>query len=51
MSRVEILENNEWKKHSTHKNEDMAVINAEVAHKSKRCPVRVVTEGKITWSR
>ncbi len=42
-------DDNSWVIRSYHKNKEHAVINAEVAHQSKQCPVRVIYEGKIVY--
>lgn len=49
MSRVELFSNNEWILISWHKNMDNAIINAEVIHRSRKCDIRVITEGNIVW--
>lgn len=48
---VEIFENNEWVKHSWHKDLDIAIINADVAHNSRKLPVRIITGGKIIYKK
>ena len=45
--RVEIFQDNNWIKWSTHKNEENAIFNAEVIHKSRKINVRIIHEGKI----
>lgn len=47
MFRVEYLNGAAWVRHSWHINQDIAVINAEVIHKSRRCAARVISHGKI----
>jgi hypothetical protein len=49
MSRVELFKDNEWILISWHKNVDNAIINAEVIHRSSKCDIRVISEGKIVW--
>lgn len=49
MSRVELFSNNEWILMSWHKNVDNAIINAEVIYRSRKCGVRVISEGKVVW--
>lgn len=48
-SRVEIfdVEMNGWVIKSTHKNEEHAIINADVLVKSRKCWVRVINNGVI----
>jgi hypothetical protein len=48
---VQILRDNEWVESSWHKNYEIAEINAEVILKSKKCPVRIVYDGKIIYER
>lgn len=48
--RVEIFQDNNWIKWSTHKNEENALFNAEVIHKSRKCDTRVIFDGKIIKS-
>lgn len=45
--KVEIFQDNNWCKWSTHKNMENAMFNAEVIHKSRKISVRVIYEGKI----
>jgi hypothetical protein len=47
--RVEIFQDNEWRKWSTHKHEENAIFNAEVIAKSRKCDVRVIYKGQIIW--
>jgi hypothetical protein len=49
MSRVDLFSNNEWIIMSWHKNVDNAIINAEVIYRSRKCDVRVISEGKVVW--
>ena len=51
MSRVEIFTNNEWMINSWHKNLDIAIINAEVLYASRKCDIRVISDGKIVWAK
>lgn len=48
-SRVEIfdVELNNWITSSSHKDEDHAIINADVIAKSRKCWVRVINRGVI----
>ena len=45
--RVEIFQDNHWRRWSTHIKEENAVFRAEVLYKSKNKSVRVIHEGKI----
>ncbi len=47
--RVEIWQDNEWHRWSTHKHEDNAVYNAQVISSSRGCDVRVIYRGQIVW--
>lgn len=47
MYKVETLLDNEWILRSTHKNDEIAILNAEVAGQSH--PTRVIYQGKIIW--
>jgi hypothetical protein len=47
MVRIEAFVDNEWIVKSWHKNEDFALINAEVIHKGRKCDVRVINKGLI----
>ncbi len=49
MSRVDLFSNNEWIIMSWHKNVDNAIINAKVIYRSRKCDVRVISEGKVVW--
>lgn len=50
-SRLEIfdVEMNNWITKSTHKNEEHAIINADVLAKSRKCWVRVINKGLIVY--
>lgn len=50
-SRVEIfdVEANGWIKISWHKDEEHAIINADVIAKSRKCWVRVINKGLIVY--
>jgi hypothetical protein len=48
--RLEIWQDNEWHRWSTHKHEENAIFNAEVISKSRGCDVRVIYRGDIVWS-
>ena len=49
--RVEILDHelNNWITTSTHKNEENAIINADVILKSRKCRARVIYKGNIVF--
>ena len=49
--RVEILDHelNNWITTSTHKNEENAIINADVILKSRKCRARVIYKGNIIF--
>ncbi|MFA5160143.1 MAG: hypothetical protein WC484_06520 [Candidatus Omnitrophota bacterium] len=47
--RVEIMENGEWQKISSHNNEIWARHNADVLHTSRQCAVRVMKMGKVVY--
>ena len=49
--RVEILDHelNNWITTSTHKNEENAIINADVISKSRKCRARVIHKGNIVF--
>lgn len=47
MFKVEYMQDNEWVRHSWHKNQIHAEINAEVLNKSRGTKVRIIKEGKI----
>lgn len=49
MSRVELFKDNEWILISWHKNVDNAIVNAEVIYRSRKCDVRVISEGNVVW--
>jgi hypothetical protein len=46
---VESFEDNEWGSRSYHKNEEWALINADVTYTSRKCAVRVIKDGKIFY--
>jgi len=50
---VEIFDTAEncWRTFSWHKNEEYAVIQVDIMHESKGCPMRAVFEGKIIYQR
>jgi hypothetical protein len=50
MHKVEAFLENVWTKISNHKHFDNAIAVGEVTALSKRCPVRIVYEGKIIWT-
>jgi hypothetical protein len=45
--RVDIFKDNNWLIYSRHKNEDYAIINAEI--QAKKHSTRIVHNGQIIW--
>lgn len=48
--RVEVFQDNNWIRWSTHMNEYNALFNAEVIHKSRKCDTRVIFNGQVIKS-
>ena len=49
MAKVEIFDKNEWCLSSWHNDKEIAIINAEVLHDSRKKDVRVIELGQIIW--
>jgi hypothetical protein len=50
MFTVEYIKGNEWVSFSMHMNQEHAIATAEVISRSRKCHVRVLSEGKIVES-
>lgn len=48
--RVEIFQDNHWRKWSTHKNIENAIFNADTIHQSRKVSVRIIYDGKIIYA-
>lgn len=46
-SRVELFVKNNWVRKSWHKNEEYAIINADMLSESRKCDARVICDGNV----